>query len=58
MKKIFCDSCEIEINHNNYVSISHQFGYGSQRDGDRVEIDLCENCLERLETNIKRIKDL
>ena len=58
MKKVFCDSCEIEINHNNYVSILHQFGYGSQRDGDRVEIDLCENCLERLETNIKRIKDL
>jgi hypothetical protein len=58
MKKIFCDSCEIEINNNDYVSISHQFGYGSQRDGDHVEIDLCENCLDQLETSIKQIKDL
>jgi hypothetical protein len=58
MKKVFCDSCEIEIDRDDYVSISYQFGYGSQRDGDQVEIDLCENCLDLLETNIKRIKDL
>ena len=46
MIKIFCDKCKEQIleGEENTVRISHTFGYGSPCDGDRVEIELCEDC--------------
>lgn len=56
MKRITCDSCNNEINTESVISISHTFGYGSQRDGDQIEIDLCEDCFDKLERNINLVK--
>ena len=48
MIKFYCDGCGDQvdtINHfNEVISIKHTFGYGSKRDGDSVDIDLCESC--------------
>ena len=46
MVKIFCDKCNEQIREENTVKIQHTFGYGSPRDGDTVELDLCEDCFE------------
>ena len=58
MIKIFCDSCENEMQLNDYVKIEHTFSYGSQRDGDTVNLDLCEFCFEKIYENIKNVKSL
>lgn len=31
-----------------FYSFSHKTGYGSVRDGQTIEFNLCEHCLERL----------
>jgi hypothetical protein len=48
MIKIFCDKCTREINQEDesVVKIEHLFSYGSPRDGDKVEIELCEDCFQ------------
>ena len=49
-----CDRCgekqEITMD---MIEVRHQFGYGSQRDGDYIEFDLCENCLVEVIKNEK-----
>jgi hypothetical protein len=44
---IYCNNCFTEIK-SNPVQINHTFGYGSKRDGESVEIHLCENCFEKI----------
>jgi hypothetical protein len=46
MIKILCDKCTQEIKSENVVKIQHTFGYSSPRDGDTVEIELCEDCFQ------------
>jgi hypothetical protein len=46
MIKIFCDKCEEQIRKESVVKIQHTFGYGSPRDGDMIEIELCEDCFQ------------
>jgi hypothetical protein len=47
MNFIYCDNCFSKIE-NNPIQINHTFGYGSKRDGDSVELHLCENCFEKI----------
>lgn len=61
--KVICNKCgyEMDCEKNNYeefmVDIIHQFkvsyGYGSDRDGDFLKFDLCENCLKWLYSTFK-----
>lgn len=46
MIKIFCDKCDEQIREERLVRIKHTFSYGSPRDGDTIELDLCEDCLQ------------
>ena len=56
MKIIKCDSCQTTIeDHNKLISINHIFGYGSQRYGDDVQIDLCEDCFDKIVSVLKVI---
>ena len=58
MKTITCDVCDNRIDDiNKLISINHIFRYGSQRDGDGVSIDLCEDCFDKLDRHIKKVKD-
>ena len=59
MRQIYCDSCESQIvDYNKLIAVNHIFRYGSGRDGDHIEIDLCEDCVDKLERHIKKVKDL
>ena len=51
--KVICDMCQQDIqglmgSQPDYVQVRHEFGYGSDKDGDYWEFDLCETCLEKL----------
>lgn len=39
-----CDFCGTLIQYDS-ISIDHTFGYGSKRDGSRMSIDICEECV-------------
>lgn len=59
MRIIKCDSCNSIIeDYNKLTHVNHIFRYGSQRDGDSIEIDFCEDCLDKLDRNINMVKDL
>ena len=51
MKTYTCDLCRTHIdNPEEMVSIKHQYGYNSNgRDGDMIELDICERCLQKIE---------
>ena len=45
-----CNMCGKELgryDHTNF-SVNHTYGYDSNREGDHLELDLCEECLEKL----------
>jgi len=53
IQSITCNGCgkkvEGEYSEMSKIeSFSHTFGYGSKRDGDKVEFDLCEKCVDRI----------
>ena len=41
-----CDKCQrvIEV-YEGFHKIRHEFGYGTTKDGDYLEVDWCEDCL-------------
>jgi hypothetical protein len=43
--KVICDRCKREIKHQDFVEIRHEFGYGTEYDGDYIEADICEDCI-------------
>ncbi len=52
VKQLRCDRCGREANHHDlefheFTCIAHQAGYASVfGDGNQVEIDLCQRCLQ------------
>lgn len=46
--RIFCDCCgkEIEKNKEDYLEIEKVWGYFSEKDGDRHQLDICEHCYD------------
>ena len=46
----FCNCCgkPIVAPFQSSISIKHRFGYGSKYDGDYLDADICEQCLESL----------
>ena len=48
--KTICDCCNKEIQEfKEYVNIQKTFGYFAEifQDGDRYDIDICEDCFEK-----------
>ncbi len=46
---IKCDICALEETSGIYTFVVHYtFGYGTQHDGDQVEVALCDPCLIQL----------
>ncbi len=43
---ISCDRCgeKEDFDTMGTISLRHEFGYGSERDGDYLEADICEKC--------------
>lgn len=51
MKKIICNKCGKEFDiwdEQENFSIYRQCGYGTKHDGDKLELDLCCDCMEKL----------
>ena len=42
--KYICDRCSIESEYE-IVELKYEYGYGSKKDGEYIEFDLCEKCL-------------
>lgn len=46
--KTQCDKCRSIIYDKEECSINYTFGYGSERDGDRISLDICHKCIENV----------
>ena len=54
--KMICDRCKAEVHdkfgggvgvgQEDFIEVRHEFGYGSDKDGEFWEFDLCEKCFE------------
>ena len=47
LDKTFCDGCNKEQDtlNDDFFTLNHQFGYGSPKDGEILEANICEECL-------------
>ena len=53
---VICDRCGRDKQpYEDFIEIRHEFGYGTDRDGNYIEADICETCIiEVLKTsNVK-----
>ncbi len=49
---IICDRCQREIkDFEEFLKIRHEFGYGTPNDGDYLESEICEDCLNEILRN-------
>lgn len=68
---ITCDICEQSVvdkhklnqmkhldNFVEYARLIAEFGYGSKRDGEKLQFDFCEMCFDDLLVQIKALKEL
>ncbi len=52
--KVFCDICKKEIVKDkfgymrDYVHIEKEWGYNSNKDGVKTEVDICEECFDKI----------
>ena len=45
--KSICDRCGYEVkDYEDLIQLRHQYGYGSDKDGNYIEADICEDCFE------------
>ena len=45
----YCDSCDKKLKEMDIpFNISHTFGYESKMDCEKIELELCEDCMERI----------
>ena len=55
--KVTCDMCKRKLDDfEDPIKIVHQFGYGTEYDGERWEFEICEECLIKIvkENNINK----
>ena len=50
MTKTICNMCGKEFDYSDDFGIRHTYGYGSVHDMDKLEVDLCNECLDKLTT--------
>ena len=48
MKITVCNICGNHFGMGDHFHMSHRYGYGSTNDGDLLELDLCNTCLDKL----------
>jgi hypothetical protein len=49
----YCDKCNKELNEHEHIwYVNQQAGYGSLRDGDIVQVKVCNNCFEQMFENV------
>ena len=48
MTKRICNKCGKEFDIYDDFHLEYRFGYGSIKDGEKLEIDLCCSCLDEL----------
>jgi Fe2+ or Zn2+ uptake regulation protein len=59
LDKIICNNCGKVINVKNtvpeedYLSIEKDWGYFSKNDGEKHIFDLCEDCVRKIESQMK-----
>lgn len=61
IKGISCDCCgkkvtgsEVDILSSDITEFFIDFGYGSKYDTDRIEVDVCDKCIENIFSKFKR----
>jgi hypothetical protein len=59
VEKIICNCCGEEIVKNahgyfeDYIHIDKTWGYTSQKDGEKTNVDICEKCWTKIEKSFK-----
>lgn len=56
VKYVICNECGKNIRMSEYkdfLSITKQWGYNSNYDGETHEFDICQDCYENLTSNLK-----
>ncbi len=61
LDKIFCDVCgsncmKEDAHDNEYATLSATWGYDSNKDLTRHDIDLCESCFDKTVQFLKQIR--
>lgn len=46
-------SCQTDCSNISFGTLSAQWGYGSQHDGEKYEVHLCESCFFQVIANMK-----
>jgi hypothetical protein len=56
MKTYRCNICgkdhPLNPSRDQHFSCDYRFGYGSKRDGDRLELDVCPKCEDKFTDNL------
>ena len=48
-QETICDRCgRSKKDYEDFIEIRHEYGYGSSKDGDYIEADICEDCLQEI----------
>ena len=52
--KVICDRCGITKEpYEEFIEVKHEYGYSSPKDGDYIEFDICESCMEDVIRDMK-----
>ncbi len=53
-KKVICDRCGLERDPagDDMIEIRHEYGFGSPRDTEFIEADICEKCFDEIIKNM------
>lgn len=53
--EIICDCCKksIDTAKNDFIHIEKEWGYFSNKDGKKQEVDLCEKCWDKITEGFK-----
>lgn len=50
--RVYCDICSSSCTSDNfgseYATLEALWGYGSQKDGEKFDIQICENCFDEI----------
>ena len=56
LQKVVCNQCGAtvkDLDFGNYLTVKHDWGYGSSQDNTQIEFDLCESCVNALTKKFK-----
>lgn len=57
LKCDICDnSCKTKLDDYEFASLKAQWGYSSRKDGEECNLEICEDCFDKIMDFIKNIK--